>query len=232
MPRPINIQPGQTFERLTVIFQTESKKGHRMFECKCACGKTVTVRGSALVSGNTSSCGCWNIEAKLITAKARTKLFVYDENGKINPEYSTYRHMKARCYNENNKKYKDYGARGIVVCDRWLESYANFINDVGKRPTESHTLDRIDVNGNYEPGNCQWALPVVQSNNQRRNIFMHLNDFLVSQAQLAKILGINPKSVEFQRKRGLSAQQIINKYKKPDYVIKFIVVDKKIFAKD
>lgn len=232
MGRAINIEPSSVFARLTTIQYAPSKNGHKMVKCVCECGKEVITRASALVSGNTKSCGCLNDEMCKAMAKSNTHLFVYDENGNTKPEYNTYRHLKARCYNPKNKKYKDYGARGIKVCDRWLESYANFISDMGPKPGPEYTLDRINVNGNYEPSNCQWAIPVVQSNNQRRNVFLELDGFKISQAQLAKLLSINAKSVEFHRKRGLTAQQIIDKYKNPDYVIKFEIIDSKIFAKD
>ena len=87
------------------------------------------------------------------------------------PEYHTYSGMLDRCYNINSHKYCDYGARGIVVCDRWRESFQNFYCDMGKRPA-GHTIDRIDVNGNYEPSNCRWATPAQQSRNTRRTILI------------------------------------------------------------
>lgn len=77
--------------------------------------------------------------------------------------------MKNRCYNENTYKYPDYGGRGIIVCKRWVDSFANFIADMGKRPSKKHSLDRINVNGNYTPSNCRWATPKQQARNKRNN---------------------------------------------------------------
>jgi hypothetical protein len=83
------------------------------------------------------------------------------------PEYRTWLNMRQRCSNPNANNYKNWGGRGICVCDRWNDSFAAFLADVGERPTEVHSLDRIDVNGNYEPGNVRWALPKEQAKNKR-----------------------------------------------------------------
>lgn len=83
------------------------------------------------------------------------------------PEYKAWFEMKRRCYNKNRKGYKNYGGRGIKVCDRWLESFENFYEDMGDRPSPNHSLDRIDVNGNYEPSNCKWSDRTEQNYNQR-----------------------------------------------------------------
>lgn len=87
---------------------------------------------------------------------------------KHTPEYEAWCHMKRRCYNKNTPQYRDYGGRGITVCDKWLHSFTAFLSDVGKKPTPSHSINRIDNDGNYEPGNVNWATPSEQASNKRK----------------------------------------------------------------
>lgn len=152
---------GQTFDRLTVISrvpQTGKTKNARWL-CQCSCGNTHEANSTALLSGKTRSCKCL---AKELTAKKFTQ-----HAGSKTPEWNTWQGMRQRCYNQKNKKYPLYGGRGVTVCDRWLNSFEAFRSDMDLKPSSAHSLDRIDVNGNYEPLNCRWATPKVQSNNTR-----------------------------------------------------------------
>lgn len=135
--------------------------------CLCECGKTVTVQVSALHSGKTKSCGCLGRE---LTQRRNTKHGAYES-----PLYHIWINMIARCYDAASEAYARYGGRGIKVCQRWLdpaEGIHNFSQDIGPRPSASHTLDRKNNNGDYEPDNCRWATKVEQSRNRRTNLVL------------------------------------------------------------
>ena len=150
------------FTRLTVLKKGNSTKtGQSMWICECACGKIKTISGQSLREGITKSCGCLNTEMRLerITKHGMCRT----------SEYSIWSTMIKRCVNKNNKSFPDYGGRGIIVCDRWVNDFSAFYEDMGKRPTSKHSIDRIEVNGNYEPENCKWSTKTEQANNTRRN---------------------------------------------------------------
>lgn len=144
---------GKRFGRLTVISRAESRGGRAHWNCQCDCGKKTVVSGAYLRKGHTKSCGCYNEDKKIKHKMHGT------------PEYRSWNHMLQRCNNKNNHKYSDYGGRGITVYDKWL-AFENFFADMGRRP-HGTTLERIDVNGNYEPSNCKWATATEQQRNQR-----------------------------------------------------------------
>lgn len=155
---------GQKFERLTVVKRAKGYIGKGSYwHCKCDCGNEIIVRAQSLKDGQTKSCGCLNKE---LAIKRFTK-HGHAQTEKQHPLYKAWVNMKTRCINPNSTGYEDYGGRGIRICQRWMDSFENFLEDMGEKPSPMHTLDRIDVNGDYCPGNCRWATQTTQSRNQR-----------------------------------------------------------------
>lgn len=163
MSKRLNII-GQVFGRLTVINFDYVHKGKAYWLCECKCGNRKVIVGVNLITGNAKSCGCYNSEVASKRSIERNTI-----HGQYNsPTYNSWCSMMQRCTNKNYKRYKDYGGRGITVCNRWY-IFENFLEDMGERP-EGLSLDRIDNEGNYESGNCKWSISKEQSSNRRNNI--------------------------------------------------------------
>lgn len=154
---------GQTFGRLSVLERYGSRKGRVNWLCRCECGKLHEAVSHALTSGHTKSCGCWKDERNASTEP--THGHASRKTG-LSPTYQSWRGMWTRCTNPNVKSYKDYGGRGVQICERWKD-FGNFLADMGERP-DGRTLDRINVHGNYEPSNCRWATRKEQAMNTQK----------------------------------------------------------------
>jgi len=151
---------GQRFGKLLVLsYAGASPHGQSLWRCACDCGQSTTVIRGSLVAGSTKSCGCSHTR---VGGDARNK-----NGNKPAPEYGAWAAMKTRCTNPNSNRWHDYGGRGISVCDEWSEDYLAFLNHVGRKPSPAHSLDRIDNDGNYEPGNVRWATRKQQLANRR-----------------------------------------------------------------
>jgi len=181
MGRAIDIT-GQKFGRLTVLFLCkERKNGHRVWCCQCECGKITFPKGIQLYSGRTQSCGCYGREQ--VSKRNRT------HGGSRTRLYDVWIHMIQRCHNPDNKQYKDYGGRGIYVCERWRMSFAAFWEDVGD-PPEGMQLDRTDNDGGYTPTNWRWATRRTNTNNTRRNRRMEWRGETHTMSEWSRITGI------------------------------------------
>ena len=166
LPPRVKDLTAQVFGRLTVIefLHTEKCNGgtRAIWKCQCQCGNTIVVSRGTLRSGNTKSCGC--------IRKERNNHFKHGHalQSGVSVEYNSWRGMRERCYDKRHKAYKNYGGRGIIVCLRWLNSFPNFLTDMGLKPSPELTLDRIDNDGIYEPNNCKWSTRTEQTHNRRK----------------------------------------------------------------
>lgn len=174
---------GSRFGRLVVVARAANKRdGSARWECRCDCGNSTIQSGATLRSGVVVSCGCYNRD--IMTTHNRTG----------SPEYKSWQAMKDRCCNPSSKDYPRYGGSGVTVCSRWLSSFENFFSDMGRRQ-KHQSLDRIDNNGNYEPGNCRWASGVTQSNNRRSSRLIDYNGETISISELARRIGITSQAL-------------------------------------
>lgn len=173
---------GQRFGRLVAIeLAGKSSLCHALWLCKCDCGNEKVVLNDSLQSGRTLSCGCYSVD---INRELKTT-----HGLSHTVEHSIWQSMIDRCYNKNANKYKNYGKRGISVCERWLEDFENFYEDMGVRP-DGLTLDRIDVNGNYCKENCRWATNDIQKDNRQNTIRITHNGETLTLSQWARKLGV------------------------------------------
>lgn len=191
------------YGRLTVVSLHHRDGRKAYWECKCDCGKTTIVRNCALTSGNTKSCGCLGIESRHIsrTRGGRTP---------STTEYNAWCYMKTRCYNTNIKRAPRYSGRGIKVCERWLNSFENFYEDMGKKPSPKHSLDRINNDGDYEPSNCRWATWEEQANNSSNNVKFIIDGEAITRANLCKKYGINYSAFRHRVAAGWTLERIIS----------------------
>lgn len=130
--------------------------------------------------------------------------------GGIAAEHQAWTSMKKRCFNPGTAGYRYYGGRSITVCDRWRDSYEDFLADVGRRPSPVHSLDRLDVNGHYEPGNVRWALPIEQGNNRRTNRLITVGGATHTMSEWARIAGLLPVTVHQRLRHGWSPERAVS----------------------
>lgn len=200
MPRGPDLT-GERFGRLVVVaYKGQNARKNSMWICNCDCGGGTETTTKCLRSGDSKSCGCIRKEngVRRFTKHGMSR----------SPEYTAYRHMIDRCQNANHKYFSYYGGRGISVCEKWKQGFEYFFQDMGRRP-EGASLERCDVNGDYTPENCRWALTwYEQMQNKRNNALLTYHSETLCITEWARRQGV-PKSTALARaKRGLSFEQV------------------------
>jgi hypothetical protein len=198
---------GKRFGKLIVLrlHEKRTKNCKTYWVCRCECGSEKEISQRRLSNGSATDCGCVAVEKK------KNRREISKSDGVYHYLYSTWLSMKGRCYTKSNKAYKHYGGRGIEVCESWRNSFAQFKNDMGERPSSLHSIERIDNNGNYEPSNCRWATTKEQSRNTSRTIRVLVGDAEMVFADAIRNLGIaHWFAYKNMEKTGLTHQEFID----------------------
>jgi hypothetical protein len=198
MPPPLNLT-GQRFGSLVALARAgQDNFGAWIWACQCDCGRVVQVRGSTLRAGRTSACAsCATSRANRTHGQSKT------------PLYRRWQGMKARCTQPNHKHYPNYGGRGIQVCERWLNSFEAFAADMGPTFSEDLELDRIDVDGHYEPSNCRWVDREAQQRNRRNNSRITYRGETRTVIEWAELMGVKPNTLTTRIRRGWPAERVL-----------------------
>lgn len=195
---------GRRFGRLLVIRQSDTKKAPSIqkYVCLCDCGRAKDIAATSLVRGASKSCGCLHRD---VVSKHG-----HSAGGTGSPTYQSWVAMVARCTSPTSGGYSYYGGRGVTVCDRWLESFENFLEDMGERP-DGKTLDRIDDALVYSKATCRWATRKEQQRNRRNTLFVEIDGETITMKEAAEKFGIHYGTAMSRRRRGLSPAEIFKK---------------------
>lgn len=186
-------ETGKKYGKLTVLeFSHVNRQVHWL--CLCECGNTVVVRGNHLRGGGVTTCGCIHFKSSGMSGS---------------PIYQVWQAMKDRCYNTQNRHYRNYGARGITVSDRWLESFNNFFEDMGERPFDGATLERVDNSKGYSKDNCKWATRHAQMANTRVSRLLTYNGETKCLTEWARGIGVDPKTLYYRLKQGWTLEKAL-----------------------
>lgn len=196
---------GQRFCRLIVVADGgRCNKRNILWLCRCDCGGETTAYAYDLRSGRVKSCGCYNREG--------SKRVTHGQAGRLNgrsPTYNIWAEMVQRCTNPKSRSWPHYGGRGVTLCDRWRK-FENFWEDMGDRP-QGKSLDRIDNNGGYSPGNCRWADTHTQTRNKRNNVFVTVRGVTHCLADWCRHLGVSKQAIYYWVKKGLTYEAAIER---------------------
>lgn len=205
----VNDIVGKKFNKLTVLefhhkkSNPDPKRGYfYYYKCQCDCGNITIVRRERLLRYETISCGCYGKEIRKQVLSTKRIL--------SHRLYNIWSSMKARCYNINCKKYPNYGAKGIIICEKWKTDFDTFYDWAMSNGYQNDlTIDRIDVNGNYEPDNCRWTNSKVQANNRTNNHLITFRKETHTLTQWAKMLGLNRSTLWYRLKRGWTIKRAL-----------------------
>ncbi len=193
---------GRRFGYLTGL-RRDPAPGYPRWICRCDCGVVKSINSGALRQGRIRSCGCYNMKRRRDRRKHGALV-----DKKKTPEYATWRGMITRCENPNDKRYASYGGRGITVCARWREDFASFLEDMGEKP-KGLTIERLDVNGHYEPSNCIWASKKAQARNKTTTLWVEYRGQRKSLTDWVEAAGVPYGRLYARLRRGLTAEQAL-----------------------
>lgn len=191
---------GKKFGQLTILEELpERKRREKVYKCQCECGAITYVIGSSLRNGNTKSCGCLS------------KLNHHRTHDKTNTRlYRIYNNMKERCYNKQYQQYKDWGARGITICDEWLNDFMLFYDwAISNGYNDNLSIDRVDNSKGYSPDNCRWVTSKEQNRNKRSNIYLTYNGQTKLMVKWAEELAVPYGRLQNRYYRNWSAKEIL-----------------------
>jgi len=198
--RKSKVQVGRVFGRLTVVAESGKSNGSKLVDCQCSCGKTTTARQDSIATGRTTSCGCLRNE------RAAMNRIKHGECQLSTTEYGIWRGIKGRCLGTANPRYS-----GMEIHPEWLESYEAFLASVGRRPTSNHSIDRIDNERGYVPGNVRWATRKEQCRNRRSNRSLTIDGRTLSLAEWSEINNLPMQAVWERLRRGLTPKDAVTK---------------------
>jgi len=195
---------GKTFNQLTIIHKNGTDKyGKPMWFCECTCGNTKTILGTSIRNGSTKSCGC--LRKKQLSQRVKT------HGLSKTVEYKIWKGIKKRCFNSSCKAFPNYGGRGITICDIWKNDAQAFIDYIGSRPSNEYSIERINNNKNYEPGNIKWATRQEQNGNQRSNRLITIKDKTKNVAQWGKISPVATSTIYSRLNKGWPPEDAVFK---------------------
>jgi hypothetical protein len=204
---------GREFNRLTVLgYAGKNKHNNNLWNCRCKCRNEIIVESHSLICGNTKSCGCLQKEKATITLlnMSMTHGLSRDKNHQKTRLYRIWAGIRTRCLNSNDKTFKNYGQRGICICNEWKNNFKVFHDwAIANGYSDNLTIERINNDGDYEPSNCKWADDIEQANNKRTSRIITFNGMAKTLSQWAKYYNINYNMLFERLKRGWTFEKAI-----------------------